>query len=262
MSADVPSFSLPRFEGPLDLLLALVRKNQVDIADIPIANITRQYLDYLHQAGELNIDLGSEFVYMAALLIHIKSRCLLASDPELAGHEEDPRAELVRQLLDYDQVRHGAEFLKQKLQLAEVAWSRSSVDDFWPAPTQEVVESTGVLNLLQVLRLAQQALAAARAYEVVAPSDSVTVEEMMRWLDERLVAAPDSLEATALLTEQPDAPHRAALFLAMLEMAKSARIRLEQQQCFGPISIEDTNMAHPCHDVDYTRDAWDCWETQ
>src|SRR5579863_2546037 len=113
MSADAPSFSLPRFEGPLDLLLALVRKNQVDIADIPIADITRQYLDYLHQAGELNIDLGSEFVYMAALLIHIKSRCLLASDPEL-GREEDPRAELVRQLLDYDQVRHGAEFLKQK----------------------------------------------------------------------------------------------------------------------------------------------------
>ncbi len=261
MSADVPSFSLPRFEGPLDLLLALVRKNQLDIADIPIADITRQYLDYLHQAGELNIDLGSEFVYMAALLIHIKSRCLLASDPEL-GREEDPRAELVRQLLDYDQVRHGAEFLKQKLQLAEVAWSRSSVDDFWPAPAQELVESSGVLNLLQVLRLAQQALAAARAYEVVAPSDSVTVEEMMHWLDERLVPAPDSLEATALLSEQPDAPHRAALFLAMLEMAKSARIRLEQQQCFGPISIEATNMAHPCHDVDHARDAWDCWETQ
>ena len=93
-----PEISLPRFAGPLDLLLELVRKNQIQITDIPIAAITRQYLDYLQQAEALDLELGSEFAYMAALLIHIKSRCLLATDPEVA--EEDPRQELVRLLLD------------------------------------------------------------------------------------------------------------------------------------------------------------------
>ncbi len=250
MNIEALSLSLPRFEGPLDLLLSLVRKNEVDIADIPIAEITRQYLDYLHHASELNIDLGSDFVYMAALLIEIKSRCLLALDPELAAREEDPRAELVRQLLDHDQVRQGAEFLKQKLELAEMAWSRSSEKEWWEASGEEPPEPDSAMNLLQILRLAQQALAAARAYEVVSPVDSVTVEEMMRWLEQRVVTAPDRLEATVLLAEQPDAAHRSALFLGMLEMAKSARIRLEQPECFGPIAIESVHMAHLCPYVD------------
>ena len=125
-----PEISLPQFAGPLDLLLSLVRKNEVEITDIPIAEITRQYLNYLHQAEELNLDLGSEFVYMAALLIQIKSRCLLARDPEIAAHEEDPRQELVRQLLHHEQMRQGAEFLQQKLEIAQAAWSRSSMEEF------------------------------------------------------------------------------------------------------------------------------------
>ena len=119
-----PAVALPRFAGPLDLLLSLVRKKEVDIADLPIAQITRQYLDYLHQAEELNIDLGAEFVYMAATLIQIKSRCLLPADPAqpVAG-SEDPRQALVRQLLDHEQVSHAAEFLGQKLEVAQATWS-------------------------------------------------------------------------------------------------------------------------------------------
>ena len=228
-----PDISLPRFEGPLDLLLSLVRKNQVDIANIPIAEITRQYLDYLHRADAPNIGLGSEFVYTAALLIHIKSRCLLAPDPVLAADEEDPRAELVRQLL----VRRGAEFLKQKLELSEGSWSRSSEEEFRLATLGDSAEPHGMLNLLQVLRLAQQALAKARAYELVRPVESVTVEEMMGWLEQRLAQASHSLDAAVLLAEQPDVSHRSALFLAMLEMANVSRIHLEQQECFGPIAI-------------------------
>jgi segregation and condensation protein A len=215
-----PDISLPRFEGPLDLLLSLVRKNQVDIANIPIAEITRQYLDYLHRADAPNIGLGSEFVYTAALLIHIKSRCLLAPDPVLAADEEDPRAELVRQLLDHDRVRRGAEFLKQKLELSEGSWSRSSEEEFRLATLGDSAEPHGMLNLLQVLRLAQQALAKARAYELVRPVES-----------------SHSLDAAVLLAEQPDVSHRSALFLAMLEMANVSRIHLEQQECFGPIAI-------------------------
>jgi segregation and condensation protein A len=237
MSA-APEISLPRFEGPLDLLLELVRKHEIDITDIPIAAITRQYLDYLHQAEALDLELGSEFAYMAALLIHIKSRCLLAPDPELAPHEEDPRQELVRLLLDHGHVRQGAEFLRQKLEITEATWSKPSIEEFREPPGQELPEANGALNLLQVLRLAQQALEAARMFEIVTLADSVTVQQMMRWLEERLARAPDRTEAEPLLIEQPTAGHRAALFLAMLEMAKDTRIRIEQHQCFGPVFID------------------------
>lgn len=235
-----PAISLPRFEGPLDLLLTLVRKNEVEITDIPIAEITRQYLDYLHQAEELSLDLGSEFVYMAAFLIQIKSRSLLAHDPEIAAREEDPRQELVRQLLHHEQARQGAEFLKQKLEIAQASWSQSSIEEFRETSTGDLPEPdgpSGVLNLLQVLRMAQQALATARTYELVTPADSVSVDEMMDWLDERIDANQGPMEAGSLLAEQPDDQHRMALFLAMLEMSKAARICLDQDECFGPIAI-------------------------
>ena len=231
-----PEISLPRFAGPLYLLLELVRKNQVEITEIPIAEITRQYLDYLHQARALDLDLGSEFAYMAALLIHIKSRCLLATDPEVA--EEDPRQELVRLLLEPDQVRQGTGFLKLKLEIAQASWSKPSGAEFPDTLGQEQPEPGSALNLLQVLRLAQQALETARTFEIVTPADPVPLERMMRWLEQRLAGARGPIEAQPILTEQPTVGHRAALFLAMLEMAKDAQVRLEQHQCFGPIYIE------------------------
>ena len=229
--------SLPRFDGPLDLLLDLVRKNEVEITDIPIAEITRQYLDYLHQARELNIDLGADFVYFAALLIHIKSRSLLPGDPELMAPELDPRDALVRQLMDHDQLRHGAEFLKQKLEVAEASWSCPPAPEFQAAPQSEAAGPDPSLNLLQILRLAQQALATARNYDLVTPADPVSVEEMTEWLEERLVRSPGPLDGISLLAEQPDPPHRNTLFLAMLEMARSSRILMEQETGFGPFTI-------------------------
>ena len=227
------AISLPRFEGPLDLLLELVRKNEVQITDIPIAEITRQYLEYLRRAEQLDIELGAEFAYMASVLIHIKSRSLVARDPELAAQEEDPRDELVRMLLDHDQVRHGAEFLKQKLEVAEATWSKSSIDDFQELPAVEP-DASGEFNLLQILRLAKQALDAARAYEIVSPAESVTIDEMIRWVEERIAAGPT--DANQLL-KQHTGERRAALFLALLEMAKTGRIQVEQKNCFGPIAI-------------------------
>jgi segregation and condensation protein A len=229
--------SLPRFEGPLDLLLDLVRKNEIAITDIPIAEITRQYLEYLHHAEELDLELGSEFAYVAALLIHIKARCLVAPALE-ARTEEDPRQELVRLLLDHDQVRQGAEFLKQKLEIAQATCSKPSMEEYREPSNEELPAGDGALNLLQVLRLAQQALHAARIYETVTPADAVSVEEMMRWLEERLGSVPGRMEAEPLMAEQPSRQHSAALFLAMLELAKDARIQLEQDQSFGPIFLE------------------------
>lgn len=241
--------SLPRFEGPLDLLLELVRKNQIEITDIPIADITRQYLEYLNAAGQLDLDLGAEFAYMASVLIHIKSRSLLVRDPEIAAREEDPRDELVRLLLDHEQVRQGAEFLKQKLEVAEATWSQSSIRDFRDLPDLDTAPS-GTLNLLQILRLAKQALETARAYEIVSSPEPVTVEEMIRWLVDRISSG--RTEADPLLKEHTG-QRRAALFLALLEIAKAGRIRLEQRECFGPIRILNTgdppHRAQPCPNV-------------
>ena len=240
-----PDISLPHFDGPLDLLLALVRKNEIDIADIPIAEITRQYLDYLHRARELNIDLGADFIYFAALLIHIKSRTLLPADPEIARREPDPREMLVRQLMDHEQLVRGAAFLQQKLEIAEATWSRPPAEEFAPSLREEPAQLNPPLNLLQILRLAQQALATARTYDQVIPPDPVSVQEMMHWLENRLAGTSRPLEGTSLLAEQPDASHRNALFLAMLEMAKSSEIELDQTASFGPIFLSKRSYGTP-----------------
>ena len=115
MASSPLNFHLEQYEGPLDLLLDLIRKQQVNIYDIPIARITQQYLEYMQQAAEMNVELSAEFVYMAATLIHIKSRMLLPRDPELEklAPEEDPRAELVERLLEHERFKTAAEMLHQ-----------------------------------------------------------------------------------------------------------------------------------------------------
>jgi segregation and condensation protein A len=233
-----PELSLPLFQGPLDLLLELVRKNQVAIHDIPIAEITRQYLDYLHRADNLDLELDSDFAYMASVLIQIKSRCLLAQDPEIAARDGDPRQELVRLLLHHEQVRQGAEFLKQQLELSEAAWSKPSIADYLDPNPTDLPESKTSLNLLEVLRLAQQALNTARVYEIVTPADSVTVQQMTAWLEHRMTLSPGRLDAGPLFAEQPTAQRKAALFLAILELGKTARLRIEQHACFGPLYMD------------------------
>src|SRR3989442_11139085 len=117
---------IPMYEGPLDLLLDLIRKQEINIHDIPIAKITTQYLEYLHKLDELNIDVSADFIYMAATLIYVKSKMLLPPDP-LAGPEgqEDPRAELVQRLGEHEKIKNAAELVFQKKQNAEHGWSKA-----------------------------------------------------------------------------------------------------------------------------------------
>ncbi len=117
MSSSPLNVHLDHYDGPLDLLLDLIRKQQIDIRDIPIATITSQYLAYLDKAREMDLDIGAEFVFMAATLIHIKSRLLLPTDPALRKEgegEEDPREELVQRLLEHQRFKDAAEMLQQK----------------------------------------------------------------------------------------------------------------------------------------------------
>src|SRR5713101_9623847 len=111
---------LPLYEGPLDLLLDLIRRQKLNIYDIPIAKVTEQYLDYLHVLEEMNVDLASEFLLIAAQLIYIKSRMLLPPDPDAGPEEqEDPRAELVRRLVEHEKFKNAAQLLYQKQQIEE-----------------------------------------------------------------------------------------------------------------------------------------------
>src|SRR6266853_3771026 len=126
------NFHLEQYDGPLDLLLDLIRKQEINIYDIPIASITQQYLEYMQRALALDIELSAEFVYMAATLIHIKSRILLPKDPELEkiSPEDDPRQELVDRLLEHERFKSAAEMLHQKRVVEEAVWSNPQIEQF------------------------------------------------------------------------------------------------------------------------------------
>ena len=140
------------YEGPLDLLLDLIRKQQINIYDIPIAKITQQYLDYLHLMEELNIDVAGEFIFMAATLIHIKSRMLLPPDPTAPPEEqEDPREELVHRLLEHEQFKNAAEMLNSKRLLEDAMWSQPGIGEFAEAEDEPGL-AVSVFDLISVFR--------------------------------------------------------------------------------------------------------------
>src|ERR671937_2985274 len=123
--------SLPLYEGPLDLLLDMIRKQKLDIYDIPIAKVTEQYLAYLHVMEEMNVDVASEFLVIAAQLIYIKSRMLLPPDPDAPPEEqEDPRAELVRRLIEYEKFKNAAQMLYQREMIENASWSNAGEAPF------------------------------------------------------------------------------------------------------------------------------------
>jgi len=249
-----PGVAIEQFEGPLDLLLALVRKNKVDITEIPIVEVTRQYLDYLKNVEFQDLEVGAEFTYMASTLIEIKSRLLLPPDPEVAAREPDPRQELIRQLLEHDQVRKAAEFLQQQLEVTAVSWTQGSMAEF-EEPSAEgcVPVAPGSMNLLELLQLARRAVETARTHDLLQLDRSqVSVAEMMVWLQGRMAFLPrgELVSSEDLFCEQTDPARRVALFLAMLEMARAGALHLDQRDLFAPISINGQK-SHLCHNVEH-----------
>ena len=238
--------SLPQYEGPLDLLLDLVRQNQLDILDLPIAQVTRQFLDYMTAAEHLDLDLDSEWFHMAALLIHIKSRSLLPAAPE--NNEPDPRQELVRQLLDREQLAGAAGFLQAQWS-AMGGWPPPPPPDPYPTlPGEENAGAHGSMTFLEILQLARKALTAvAAAEELEIPAASVPMEEMLALLDRHLAPLPHGtpLDFGELWRTVPTDQHRSALFLALLEAARSRQIDLEQDGHMAPILIRKPASAIP-----------------
>ena len=181
------NFHLEHYEGPLDLLLDLIRKQQIDIKDIPIATITAQYLAYMEKAREMDIDLGAEFVYMAATLIHIKSRMLLPRDPALvedSGADEDPRQELVDRLLEHERFKNAAEMLQQKRMIEENVWSNPQMKAF----VSEDDDPGLAITLFDLVKAFGEMLERAKnrpVYEV--ETADVSVSDMIRYLKDRFL---------------------------------------------------------------------------
>jgi segregation and condensation protein A len=233
------SFHLEQYDGPLDLLLDLIRKQQLNIYDIPIASITRQYLDYMQRALDLDIELSSEFVYMAATLIHIKSRMLLPKDPELEkiSPEEDPRQELVNTLLEHERFKNAAEMLQQKRMLEDVSWSNPQIAQFL-ADSEEPELAVSLFDLVKTLRTVLERAKNRPIYEV--GKEDVSIPDMIRYLERTFSELPagKSLRAAGLFETQSSRRAMICLFLAMLELVRRQALMLTQGDAFGDIGLQ------------------------
>lgn len=230
------NFHLEQYEGPLDLLLDLIRKQEINIYDIPIARITQQYLEYMQRATEMNIELSSEFVYMAATLIHIKSRMLLPRDPELDKllPEEDPRKELVERLLERERFKTAAEMLQEKRVVEEAAWTNSQIAQF----RAEAGEPELAVTLFDLVKTFQAVLERSKhrpIYEV--NNEEVSVPDMLRYLH-KFFGRETEVSARELFERQRSRRAMICLFLAVLELVKLQALGLTQTGAFAEIGLK------------------------
>ena len=224
------------FEGPLDLLLHLIKKHEVDIYDIPIALVTQQYLDYLDLMQELNLDVVGEFLVMAATLIHIKSRLLLPrADPTQEDPGEDPREALVRRLIEHQRFKAAAELLHEREIQRSAQWARPDGrlhDVVGEAPEPEVD-----VDLFSLMAAFRQVLERARQRPVVVlPPEQISIETRI----EQLLARLSETDACGFEELFGDVQTRAGMivtFLALLEMIRLKLVRVFQQGNFGPIRV-------------------------
>ena len=226
------------FEGPLDLLLYLIRKNEIDIYNIPIALITEQYLEYLDMMRSLNLDLAGEYLVLAATLIHIKSRLLLppAADEEEGEEGQDPRAELVRQLLEYQAYKEAALSLEARPLLDRDVFSRGAPaeDPSTEAEEEETMIEVGVLELVQAFRLIIVGLD--KSDDLVIDTERMSLTDRINEIMERL-SEKKQLTFTELLGERTDRKGIIYTFLAILELMKLRMVKAYQSGPFGAIRL-------------------------
>jgi segregation and condensation protein A len=230
------NFHLEQYDGPLDLLLDLIRKQEINIYDIPIARITEQYLEYMQRAAEMNIELSGEFIYMAATLIHIKSRMLLPRDPELEKllPEEDPRLELVEKLLERERFKSAAEMLQQKRVVEEAVWSNAQIEQF----RAEAGDAELAVTLFDLVKTFQAVLDRSKnrpVYEI--DSEEVSVPDMLRYL-RKVFTQENEVAAADLFERQRTRRAMICLFLAVLELVKLQALGLTQTGAFGEIGLK------------------------
>ncbi|MGH9311312.1 MAG: segregation and condensation protein A [Vicinamibacterales bacterium] len=227
---------LENFQGPLDLLLHLIKKHEVNVYDIPIALIAQQYVEYIDMMQELNLDVAGEFLVMAATLIHIKSRMLLPRpDPTQEDPEEDPREVLVRRLLEHQKFKAAAELLHERETLRSAQWTRADgpiAEIAGEAPEPEI--EVDLFSLITAFRSVVER--AKQRPKVYLPSEQIPIEDRI----EQLLARLSETEACGFEDLFADMHSRAGMivtFLALLEMIRLKLIRAFQAGSTGAIRI-------------------------
>jgi segregation and condensation protein A len=232
-----PRISLPVFEGPLDLLLFLIRKNELDIYDIPIESVTRQYIAALHAMQELDLEIAGEFFVMAATLMEIKSRLLLpkgmaAVDPDASEDEMDPRWELVHQLIQYRKFKEAAgrldDIIRERQDLMERHVSALGGD-----PLERPLKGVGRIELWATFNLVLRRLAEKLVVGEI-HDEQITVADQMEWLLAR-IATEQSFVFSRLFDDRVSLRRLIATFLAVLELARLGRLRLGQDATWSDI---------------------------
>jgi segregation and condensation protein A len=228
------TFRLEGFEGPLDLLLHLIQKNELDILNIPIALITEQYLEYLQLMKVLNLDVAGEYLLMASTLLHIKSKMLLPKSSEREEEEEDPREELIRRLLEYQKYKQAGGELEKRPMLDRDVFIR-----LMPAEPEEVPEEERIeVNLLELLEAFRQVLERVKTetvHEVIL--EHLSVEDKIQEILTLLERENRSLTFHRLFPEQASRRVVIITLLAILELVKMKRIRIFQLAPFETIRV-------------------------
>ena len=225
------------YDGPLDLLLDLIRKQDIDIYDIPIAKITAQFLAYVNQLKASDMDVAGEFIYTASLLIHIKSKMLLPRTPAGPdGTAEDPRRELVDRLLEHERFKNAAQMLQQKQMLEAATWSNPGSREFQGDISAEPEIAADTVDLVRIFR---DILERARKRPVIdMEEDPATVGQMIQFLARRLTMEDKPIALRRLLSHTRSERALVAIFLALLELVRLQAVLLRQDRAFSDIFIK------------------------
>jgi segregation and condensation protein A len=228
------------YDGPLDLLLDLIRRQNINIYDIPIAQITAQYLTYVERLKQLDVNVAADFIYMASVLIQIKSRMLLPRDPDAPEEQEDPRLELLNRLLEHERFKTAAQMLLQKQQIEEAVWSNPALKDF---REDEGAEPEIAADVVDLVRTFQHILERARSRPLIqVDEDKVTVGQMIDYFRRRLLLEDRPVRLKLLLRNLDSRPVLVCAFLALLELVRLQAILLRQERLFGEILVKKHDM--------------------
>ena len=225
------------YDGPLDLLLDLIRTQDIDIYDIPIARITAQYLGYVEKIRQLDVNVAAEFIYMAALLIQIKSRMLLPRDPDAPKDQlDDPREELVNRLLEHEKFKSAAQMLQQKQQLEDAVVSNPVLKEFF---NDEGAEADLAADVIDLVRTFRQILDRAKNRPILqVDEEQVTVGQMIDYLRRRLTLEDKPVRLKQVLRNVQSRNALVCMFLALLELVRLQAILLRQERVFGDILLK------------------------
>jgi segregation and condensation protein A len=224
------------YEGPLDLLLDLIRKQNIDIYDIPIARITAQFLAYCETIQEVEVDGAADFIYMAALLIHIKSKMLLPRDPDAPAEQDDPRMELVNRLLEHERFKNAAHMLLEKQHVEAHVATNPNLREFLEDEGAEAELAADTVDLARAFSQILQRAAKRPVLDVA--EEAVTVGQMIDYVRRRLTLEDRPVRLKQLLRNMHSRNALVCTFLALLELVRLQAVLLRQDALFSDILIK------------------------